>query len=209
MVLTPLPLPQEAATSIQPKLYRLDTSNSLYRIHSRQFEPIFFGRKEAAFRFDDPLRRYGVLYGGLVFLAAVVETLLHDCEGRRPEFSRAMMNARSVSQLSNARVLRLVDLRGEGAMQLGLDARIWSASYDVSQEWSRWLYEHKAGFDGLIYPSRHSHRYECVALFDRCRRALRHEGRYSLSSAPYNAIITRYSRENRFDIIEDADDQFV
>ena len=209
MALTPLPLPPKAATAIHAKLQRFDTANTFYRIHAREFNPVFFGQKNAAFRFDDPLRRYGVMYCGVVFLAAVVETLLHDTEGRRPEFSRAAINARAVSLLSNSRPLRLVDLRGEGALSLGLDARIWSSSYDVSQAWSRWLFEHKAGFDGILYPSRHSHRYECVALFDRCRRAIGHDGHYALSSAPYNATITRYSRENRFDIIEDGDDHFA
>lgn len=209
MVLRSLALPQQAAASIIPKLIKLDPDQIFYRIHLAEFNPIFFGHKTAAFRFDDPLRRFGVIYCGVVFLAAMVETLLHDCEGRRAEFSRAAINARSVSLMSNKRPLRLLDLRSEGGLSLGLDARIWSSHYEVSQAWARWAYEQKSQIDGILYPSRHSYRYECVALFDRCRKALQLDSSHALSQQPYNAIITRYSRENRFDIIEDEHEQFI
>jgi hypothetical protein len=46
-------------------------------------------------------------------------------------------------------------------------------TYEVSQPWSRAIFQHPAGADGIVYRSNHDNGELCVALFDRCRSRLR------------------------------------
>jgi hypothetical protein len=73
------------------------------------------------------------------------------------------------------RDLRLLDLRENGAMRAGTVAAIAkTAEYALSQEWSRYFYEHAALYslvDGLWYRNAHNDE-EAVALYERCSDAL-------------------------------------
>jgi hypothetical protein len=74
-----------------------------------------------------------------------------------------------------ARVLRLLDLRGEGARRAGLpELATRTADRDLSCAWSRHIYEDEATYgalDGLIWASGRTGG-ACLALYERARGAL-------------------------------------
>jgi hypothetical protein len=160
----PLEPPPAAGLGDLPEA-RLGTGATLERIHPSEFGPIFFGRGKKH-RFDDPEAEYGVLYAGLDSHCAFIETF-----GRVPSEGivlRSALAARSISTLTAARELRLVDLRGHHLAQLRVDSKIFSyTDYDVTQRWSRAFFQHAQSVDGLIFHSRHDPLRHAVALFER------------------------------------------
>jgi len=57
--------------------------------------------------------------------------------------------------LAARRTLRLIDLTQSGTLvRIGADARLFSGSHRIAQQWSKALYEHRAKADGLLYPCR-------------------------------------------------------
>ena len=83
--------------------------------------------------------------------------------------------AREVAELMVTRPLILLDLRRNGAMRAGTVAAIGKiADRPVSQEWSRYFYEHPAHYmvvEGLMWYGAHNDE-ECVALYERARNAI-------------------------------------
>jgi hypothetical protein len=72
------------------------------------------------------------------------------------------------------RSLRLLDLRGRGAMRAGTVAAIAKCEHRLSQPWSRYFYETEEVFgvlDGLIYRNAHNDE-PAVVLYERARSAL-------------------------------------
>ncbi len=77
------------------------------------------------------------------------------------------MGADRVTTLVANRAVRLVDLRGPGLSQLGLDAAIFSGPYEPCGLWADALYVHPNRPDGILYPSRHNSSETCTAFFER------------------------------------------
>lgn len=73
------------------------------------------------------------------------------------------------------RSLRLLDLRGKGAMRAGANASVSKTERAaISQAWSRFFYERADYYgevDGLIYSNAHNDE-AAFALYERCRDAL-------------------------------------
>lgn len=73
------------------------------------------------------------------------------------------------------RRLRLLDLRGDGALKCGSVAALAAVpDRPLSQEWTRWFYEHPKEFgkvDGISYPNAHNQDV-AYALFERAEDAL-------------------------------------
>jgi hypothetical protein len=70
--------------------------------------------------------------------------------------------------------LRLLDLRGRGAMRAGTVAAIAKCDHRQSQPWSRYFYETDSAYgfvDGLIYHNAHNDE-PAVMLYERARAAL-------------------------------------
>ena len=113
---------------------------------------------------DNPGR--GIYYGGLTLSCCVVEVFgeigvieCADYHAARPHLVRPV---------------RLLDLRGNGAMRAGSLAALCSVpSRPLSQAWSRYFYDtacyRKA--DGIIYPNAHNGEIS-IALYERAQDAV-------------------------------------
>lgn len=72
------------------------------------------------------------------------------------------------------RSLRLLDLRGNGAMRAGTVSAIAKCEYRYSQPWSRYFYENPGTFetiDGIYYSNAHNDE-PAVLLYERAADAL-------------------------------------
>jgi hypothetical protein len=141
----------------------------LYRIHRTVQHWQYFG-KNASERFDDPLKRHGVLYVSAQPEAAFAEVFLRTLS--LMVVDEVDLRARSLTSLA-ANSLRCVDLTGSGLRKLSCDNRISTEKPCTTVGlWSRALYIHPQHPDGLIYRNRHNPRFRCLALFDRCAAKL-------------------------------------
>ena len=151
------------------KLPLATVKGSLYRIHRTVHHWQYFG-KNASERFDDPLKRYGVLYVSTQPEAAFAEVFLRALS--LMVVDEVDLRARSLAAFA-ANSLRCVDLTGSGLRKLSCDNRISTEKpYATVGLWSRALYIHPQQPDGIIYRSRHNPRFRCLALFDRCAAKL-------------------------------------
>jgi hypothetical protein len=126
--------------------------------------PLFFG-KAAANRFDDPVRKFGVLYVGLSPEAAFAETLLRDPP--RQLIAESEVAVRRIARIRVRRPLRLLQAYDEGLARAGLTAEIGTCEYDRSQSWAAAFHAHPAAIDGIAWRGRHDNGTFCVAVFDR------------------------------------------
>jgi len=102
-----LPPPPSDIASRKLPLTRL--SGRIYRIHQSKYSAIFFG-KDGSCRFDDPLKKYGVLYACIKPDAAFAEVFLRRLD-------QALIEEDTIRERSLA-VIRLeavafVDLTGD------------------------------------------------------------------------------------------------
>lgn len=82
---------------------------------------------------------------------------------------------------TSPRPLRVVHLVGRGLSLISADASLAAGrDYDVTQAWSRALYEHPDRPDGIRFRGRHDPSQVSLAIFGRCRGALRARDRGSL-----------------------------
>lgn len=110
---------------------------------------------------DDPER--GIYYAAPTFSCCVVESF----QKRVIEFGTCEV---AIALLT--RPLKLLDLRGEGAMKVGCNvATVAAADTKLTQEWSRYFYEVYPEIDGLLYTSAHNGE-PSVALYERVRDGL-------------------------------------
>jgi len=67
-----------------------------------------------------------------------------------------------------------VPLHGPSLARLGSTAELAASGdyYSPSQAWSRALWEHTDGPDGLVYRSRHDDSALCIAVYDRAKESL-------------------------------------
>jgi RES domain len=151
------------------KLPLVTVKGSLYRIHRTVQHWRYFG-KNASERFDDPLKRYGVLYVSSRPEAAFAEVFLRTLS--LMVVDEVDLRARSLTSFA-ANSLRCLDLAGSGLRKLSCHNRISTEKpYTTVGLWSRALYSHPQQPDGIIYRSRHNPRFRCLALFDRCAAKL-------------------------------------
>jgi len=138
------------------------------RIHKNTLDPAFFGPPAGSppvNRFDAPAGEYHVLYVGLSFSAAFVETMIRLPQ--LPYLERSALEERSASVLKNSLDLQLIDLRGGGLSRIGADNRLTTGSYFIAGQWALKLWEHPSNADGILYRSRQDPKLVCAALFDR------------------------------------------
>jgi hypothetical protein len=133
---------------------------SWLRCHRKVHEPVFFGPGS-----DVPAGEYQVLYVGLDYEAAFIETLLRN--PKRRIIDRTDLEIRNMAVLRNNAPLRLVEAHGTGLSRLGTTAALSTGGHGRSREWSLALWQHPDRPDGLIYASRHNPNHLCAAIFDR------------------------------------------
>jgi hypothetical protein len=162
------PPPPSWLSDAKLPIAKLAAGTKLYRIHLRTENAVFFGparRKLPTHRFDAPSGEFGVLYAGLDFAAAFVETLLRKPEIRIVDL--VDLEIRNAAVLTASRPLRLVQAYGAGLSRIGCTAALSTARYSLAGAWSLALWFHKDRPDGLIYHSRHNPEHLCAAIFDR------------------------------------------
>ena len=140
----------------------------LFRIHRRGHGPICFGPSKgqpATYRFDSLTGAFGVLYVGLSFAAAVVETVLRNPSRRIVNYHD--LAERASCQLVSTLDLGVVGLHGTGLQAVGCDNSISTGPYDVCGAWADALWAHPDVPDGIAYQSRHDPGQICLALFGR------------------------------------------
>jgi hypothetical protein len=133
--------------------------------------PLGFGR--ASSRFSPPdkaAHQYGVVYLGSSLKVAVAETLVRDRgDGRLCEFPIELteLDDWPCADIEVTARLRVVDLRGDGALRMGIPSDVaHAADWRESQLWSTALHGHDGRPDGLIYLSRFTGEPN-VAVFER------------------------------------------
>ncbi len=136
-------------------------------------DPLGFGKTPS--RFSDPRRRkaanrFGVLYMGdtvkVCFLEAVLRDQRDGLIGNMPIAESALHN-RQYAQIEVIAPLRMVDLRGDGAIKMGVPSDVAKSSkQSLAREWAVAFHEHRDQVDGIIYPSR-LNGHTNVAVFDR------------------------------------------
>ncbi len=147
---------------------KLAAGTKLHRIHRRTERALFFGPgagRPPTHRFDAPGGEFGVLYVGLDFNAAFVETLLRNPEARIIDL--VDLEIRNAAVLTQSRPLRLVHAYGAGLSRIGCTAALSTARYALAGAWSLALWSHKDKADGLVYHSRHNPEHLCAAIFNR------------------------------------------
>jgi hypothetical protein len=160
--------PRWLRTEPLPGIVRYPVGSSWFRCHKRSDEPVFFGPGAGIvprFRFDAPAGEYQVLYVGLDYEAAFIETLLRN--PRRRTVDWVDLDIRNMTVLTNDAPLQLVKAHGEGLSLLGTTAALSSGGYKQARRYSLELWDHPDRPDGLIYSSRHNPNHLCAAIFNR------------------------------------------
>ena len=142
----------------------------IYRIFKSSRGWDYFGTGKSE-RFDDPARKYGVLYAAIQPEAAFAEVFLRALS----EMVVAEQDLADRSLVTiGTRPLKCVDLLREGLRTISCDNRISTEKpYNTVGLWSRAFFEHPDNPDGILYRSRHDPDLHCLALFDRCRPKLK------------------------------------
>lgn len=163
MALGRTPEPSKRFHSIKLPISEID--REWYRSHPTRRDAVYFGRK-GAYRFDAPDGEYGVLYVGANPHVAFIESF--QIAGIHPAVTESKLKDRSLSRIRARGAVRLVNLAESGALtKIGADARIFTASYTVSQRWSRAIHDHPDKPDGILYRPRHDPARIAAAIFDR------------------------------------------
>lgn len=124
-------------------------------------------------RFSSPSRTFRVLYAAQDFPAAFAEAVVRDrfVEKERRYLYKPHLEALVVAEISTRRPLRLVDLTGSAAYDLGIDTDAKGArAHGAGQRFAEALHAGTT-VDGILFTSRLTDA-ACVAVFDRAFPAL-------------------------------------
>ncbi|MDC7787465.1 RES family NAD+ phosphorylase [Rhodoplanes sp. TEM] len=158
-------------------------------------DPLGFGKTPS--RFSDPRRRvaanrFGVLYLGetvkVCFLEAVLRDQRDGAIGDLP-MEEGELHDRHYAEIEVAVPLRMVDLRDDGAIVMGVPTDVAKASGQaLARAWSVAFHEHAEKPDGIIYPSR-LNGHTSLAIFDRAITKLQAVRTMKLIAAPGLAAV--------------------
>jgi RES domain len=114
---------------------------------------------------DDPQRE--IYYAAFTLSSCLVEYF--------GDLGLIEIQAQCLAQVTLTRKLKLLDIRGSGAMKAGSVAALAKApDRDLSQSWSRYFYENQQIYtqlDGLLYFNAHNDE-EAIALYERAQDGL-------------------------------------
>lgn len=168
MVLIVAPPPERLPS---PLFHFLPVGSRIVRIYN----PTAHGTTELTFRFFGPLARFdhhqgthpqedlerGVYYAAPRFSSCLVEVF--------GDTGVIEIGYQLVCRPQLTRELRLLDLRGSGAMKAGSVAALAKvADHSLSQAWSRYFYERQEVYskiDGIIYYNAHNDE-EAIVLYE-------------------------------------------
>lgn len=154
------PPPQDLNQRKLP-LKKIEATTIFYRVHKSKYRAIHFGNTGGG-RFDTP---EGIVYLGIDEYVAFRETIGRFSKYR--SISGKELEKRRMSEVKSDRLLSLVDLTGKGLTRLEADARLFTGSYKIAQQWSKALQDHPNTPDGIYYRSRHDPSRFCLALYQK------------------------------------------
>lgn len=136
-------------------------------------DPLGFGKTPSRFsdpRSHPPESRFGVVYLGdsleVCFLEAVLRDQRDGLIGDLP-IAESELLSRQYAKIDAAKPMRMVDLRGNGSIRLGVPADVAKATdQELARVWSVAFHDHPEEPDGIIYPSRLNGRTN-MAVYDR------------------------------------------
>jgi hypothetical protein len=153
-------------------------------------DPLGCGKSPS--RFSDPRRRvaanrFGVLYLGDSLKVCFLEVVLRDRReglvGDLP-IDEAELTQRRYAEIAATADLRLVDLRDDNAVRMGVPTDVVRAQrQNLARRWSVAFHEHPAQPDGIIYPSRLNGATN-LAVYDRSIAKLQPKRVVTLLGAP-------------------------
>jgi hypothetical protein len=156
------PRPTSAFASVKLETATVAPGRRFGRLYFDRYpDPLGFGKTPS--RFSDPRRRipsrrFGVLYLGESLKVCFLEALLRDLrDGVAGDFPLAEreLHVRQYAEIAVADELKLVDLRGDAAIRMGVPSDVARASQQsLARAWSLAFHEHPEQPDGIIYPSR-------------------------------------------------------
>ncbi|MGB8842760.1 MAG: RES family NAD+ phosphorylase [Aliidongia sp.] len=148
----------------------------IWRRLYRSIYPNPLGYGLAPSRFSDPrldrpeVARFGVLYLGSSLKVCFLETMLRDRRNGAlgdvpiPFTELQRWNCADIAVVSP---LKLVDLRKDGAVRMGIPTdAVRASAHRLGQDWALAFWSHTETPDGIIYPSRLNEETN-IALFDR------------------------------------------
>ncbi len=165
--------------AVDPAILTLPATYVLHRL----YDPTNYGASATRFRYVGPFKRFdhhvdlgasrrltpqdrGIIYAALELTGALVEVFGSRGGGES--------HALRYCGVRTERPLRLLDLRGNGALRAGTILGVCAQSHKLAQEWSRCFYEHPdiyGRLEGLIYPNAHNGE-ASIALYERADTAL-------------------------------------
>lgn len=153
-------------------------------------DPLGYGKSPS--RFSDPRRRvvvnrFGVLYLGDSLKVCFLEAVLRDRrEGLVNDLpiDEVELTQRRYAEITTTGDLRLVDLRGDNAVRMGVPTDVVRAQrQNLARRWSLAFHEHPVQPDGIVYPSRLNGATN-LAIYDRAIGKLRSKRIVTLLGAP-------------------------
>ena len=151
--------------AFRPPVATVAAGDVLRRVHHHSRAPIWFGRRDGTWRFDDSDRTYGVAYFGRTTAAALAETLLRDPGQDKVLWSDVA--SRREALIRAIQPLRLATVHGPGLSYFAIQqSDVVASAYDVPQAISARVHN-ETPLDGIQYRSRFDSDELCVALFER------------------------------------------
>lgn len=153
-------------------------------------DPLGYGKSPS--RFSDPRRRvdanrFGVLYLGDSLKVCFLEAVLRDQrEGLVDDLpiEEVELTERRYAEIATTADIRLVDLRGDNAVRMGVPTDVVRAQrQNLARRWSLAFHEHTVQPDGIIYPSRLNEATN-IAIYDRAIPKLQAKRVVTLLGAP-------------------------
>lgn len=158
----PSVLPPAGFAHADLHLHIVPLAQKFGRIYSTRYpDPLSFGKTRS--RFSDPRRRreasrFGVLYLGETVKVCFLEAVLRDQrDGMIGELwlAESEIHIRHFAEIETTAPLRMVDLREDGAVIMGVPSDVAKArKHSLSRAWSVAFHDHPQKPDGIIYPSR-------------------------------------------------------
>ncbi len=188
MVAIPFP-PPDPKISVSPVFEILNPGTKLRRI----FDPTKYNTQAITFRHYGPIGRFdhqrgssskpdfdsarGINYWGFSLSCCLVEvfgdTRVIDTENKE------------VALVELTTTIKLLDLRGSGAMRSGIVSAIAkTAQRNLSQAWSSYFYEQYDEIDGLLFNNAHNDE-AAIALYERAQPQL---DAAKIASFPLDAV---------------------
>ncbi|CVI62991.1 RES family NAD+ phosphorylase (plasmid) [Agrobacterium leguminum] len=166
-----VPFPPLDLHGRRPNTVSLPAGSETHRFYTAIYEPIFFDRSRTG-RFNAPDGSYGVLYVAKLVNGAFAETFLRSPGNTL--IDGGFLKRKGYVRLKTVSSLKLIDLTGPGLAIVGATAEIPHSGlpYDAAQAWSKALFEHPVGADGIAYHARHDDTEICYAIFDRVGPAI-------------------------------------